>query len=423
MKNKILVFLVRGIGILINFTLSILLARLYGPNISGEYYLYFNIRILLGTLSFFGFSYTIVHYLSKYFQSKDYEKIIRIVIFSILIIIIISIFLIIISALYITSIKNTRIEKILFYIILLSIIPNNTILLLSEVYKANEKFELSIFVSNILTNLIFAIILIINNCINIKKILIYELICIIINCLINLIIVIKYIYKNKIHFKIIHKKRDFDLKNILKGFLQENITLYLVSISNIILNVFDNIIIGTMISTYKLGIFNISVKVTAIASIVLTTFNTILGQKFAINTDNAEKLKGLFIKYLRILFLIGAVYFIFIQIINNFIPQIFGIAFMESKKYIFILSIGQFITIASGPSAYFLVMTGEAKIYSKIIILTAIINIVISYCGVKIFDVYGILYSNLIINCIKNIWPLIFILKKYKIKIKDIIRN
>lgn len=425
-------FVIRGGGIVLTFAVSVILARMYGEQISGEYYIAYNFKALIISLTLMGYNYVVVHFCSPFFLNKENQKgnaILSVCAYSVLAVaIIVVLFLALFRAFFSSVIYNNSDYSTSILIVSLMVIPASLLSILAELFKSLGKTNISIITSNIVVYFLFALFIIINNNCSLNILLIKELIA-------NVIAVICMIFLNRktlvdYEIKIIKLPKLINLirKNkvyneLVTKFLKENFVMTIISISNVILTVYDTLVIGAMLSATEAALFSVANKITAIGSVCLTTVNAIVGYRFANEAyrDDKNSLDNMMIYYTRILFVLAILFAVIICIGAPVVTLIYGEGYSQCISFIRYLCIGQFILIATGPSAYFLIMTGKATQYRRIVIISAAITIVTSYLGAKFYGIIGVIFSNVLVVSVKNIWSFVMVIKDRKLKVRDFI--
>lgn len=149
------------------------------------------------------------------------------------------------------------------------------------------------------------------------------------------------------------------------------------SISQIVMNRTDTIMLGFMMEMDTVGIFSAASRIAALNIFVLAAINTVAApmlasayhgerpQQFAIILRNA--MLGSIVLTLPILCLVLTM--------PQLLLGIFGEEFVEGTMLLRILAIGQFISAITGPVAYALMVSDQEVTFAKITGLTSIANI------------------------------------------------
>ena len=169
----------------------------------------------------------------------------------------------------------------------------------------------------------------------------------------------------------------------------------------------------------EVGVFNVSLKIAQIVSLVLTVVNVIAAPKFAelFWNDKIEELKK-FIRYSSKLIFFGcSVMSLFIIIFSRELLLFFGEEFINGRIPLIILVIGQIVNSASGSVGMFMNMTGNQNAFKNIIILVLLFVTVSYLIFIPMFE--GVLGAAIVFSLgavILNVSSVIYVYKKLKIR-------
>ncbi|MCC7572289.1 MAG: oligosaccharide flippase family protein [Candidatus Methanofastidiosum sp.] len=426
----ILALFFRGSGVLLSFVLNIVLARKYGPELTGEYFIFYNFMTLVASIAFMGLSYVIVHRLTPLYgvnkseESDTGNTLLSLTVYILLANLLLVSLTIAIASPWLSKYLGGSAEYVMAIIIsAIGILPYTAIMTLAELLKALKKPNQSILAINILVNAVFICFLALNSNIAINEMLVLFGISNVIAFILIIIINLSQIKKVGLRIFSLSKtiKKTEEYKDLCRDYLNENWQLTAVGVSNVVLNVFDTLVIGNMLSSTDVAIYSIANKVVSFGSIILTTVNVVIGYKIAelSFTNNKQGLRNILVKYTRVMMPISLVYYVAAIVFSMFIPTIFGIEYDGSVNLAMVLAIGQVITIATGPCSYFLIMTGYTKKYRQIVVTTAALTIVLNIILVKLFGVYGSAISSVFVLFYKNVYTFIFAKGTVGLKISD----
>ena len=175
----------------------------------------------------------------------------------------------------------------------------------------------------------------------------------------------------------------------------------------------DILILGIFGSADELGLYSAASRVVGVTSLIIVAINSITAPKYATlyNKSDITELKKLSRNSFKITLFIGLISTITMIIFSGWILKIFGDEFIAGVNILIILSFGQGCNICLGSTSYLLSMTGKEKIMKKIMLSTAIINIIFSLLLFQIFGAYGIALSTTISIIIWKFWSLIEVKK------------
>lgn len=429
-KEIISAYLYRGSGILLVFLLNIVLTRLYGKEIAGEYYILYNFLALLSAIGFLGFGYVIVHYVTPFYSELgDRSKGNLLLTISVYCTGLISVLIIALVFLFknyfsVLLFHNGNYDKcIVFSSIIL--IPFLIVSLLSEIFKALKKPNESILATNIVVNFFFILFLLTLGDSDLEKIIFLFFIAYLVSIVLLFFKFYKLFQNTGIYLLTFKELKSSYLSNkfLCSEYISENFLLSVVSIANIVMGTCDSLIIAANLTAGDVALYTVANKVSGFGSIILTTVNSLIGFQIAdLSFQNDQKeLAKIFVKYTKIMIPLSLMYCIFAIAAAFLIPTIFGSDFTSSINLCIMLIVGQFIAIITGPCSYFAIMTGEAKKYMSITLQTAIISIITNIVFIYAWGIYGAVFSNIITLAYKNIYTFLFVKNKIHLQMREFI--
>lgn len=423
----------RGSGVILTFLLNIILARRYGAEISGYYYIFYNFLALVDSVVFMGFGYVVVHKITPYLSGNRTNDDIRrgntMLTITIYVLIVNAIIMMIVLFLFSRPLSaylcgNTS-YRVTVMITAFCIIPYTAMFLLAELLKALKKPNWSITCTNITINGLFVIMICAIGVEDVNSIMYLYLGANILSFVVMTALCVNILRDKEVYIYSLKKtKRNYLMDaEIYKAYLKENWTLTAVNVSNVILNVFDTIVIGSMLSSKDVALYSVANKVVSFGSIILTTVNAIIGYKIADLSYRGEQgaLRKVLVKYTRVMFPLGGLYYIFAVAFSFCIPFLFGQEYRESVVLAILLAVGQLITIITGPCSYFMIMTGHTKEYQRIVVYTAMLTIVLNLLLVRLFGIWGSVITSIFTLTFKNVITFVFSKNSISLKMKDFI--
>lgn len=207
------------------------------------------------------------------------------------------------------------------------------------------------------------------------------------------------------------------IRKILPGMLSKSLPMIVISSGALIMNWSDIFILGFLGLDTDIAKYSVSSKVALSGSIILMGINAVVGPIYAKKFyENKKKQIESLSKNLSLVFTIAALLFLsIIFLYENILIDIFGEKYDNSRAILITLSIGQFFNISLGSLALILRMSNNEFLLSKIIMISACINIVLSFSLFQIFGALGISISTSLSMIIWNFSCLYMIRKKLMI--------
>lgn len=203
-------------------------------------------------------------------------------------------------------------------------------------------------------------------------------------------------------------------KDDFKNSIWVALTLYSGGLLQTIRSVTNIFLLGRFGTTEDVGIFNLSLRISTVTSIMLTAILIMVSPKIAelYATGNIKKIAIVSQNATKIIFWTSVPLLLIFIFFPEFILGFFGHGFRSGWMVLIILSVGQFINAATGPVGNVLTMTGKQKAFTRVLLISTIIGVVLNFILIPYMGAEGAAYVNLISLCISNIVPL-FIVKHY----------
>lgn len=175
------------------------------------------------------------------------------------------------------------------------------------------------------------------------------------------------------------------------GLLASAMPLWGVAIASIIMENIDTILLGVWVDFKAVGIYTVAKKVAGMNSFFLGSVNTVSAPMFShLYAQNRRKeLQELAQKSTFRLFLIGLGSFLCVCLFGKLIISVWGSQFSSGWAILIILSVGQFVNVATGSVGYLLIMTGHEKQFKNNVMITSTITVLLYLLFIPVFGVLG----------------------------------
>ena len=173
----------------------------------------------------------------------------------------------------------------------------------------------------------------------------------------------------------------------------------------------STLMLGAFSSSDQVGIFGVANRTTLLVSLVLIAVNSISAPKFAALYKEGkmlqlEKMAKHSAKLMTLMTLPFAIIFI---LFSNKIMSIFGAQFSQGASLLVILTIGQFVNVASGSVGFVLMMTGHERLMRNNMAFCAFLNIVLNSILIPIYGALGAAITSAIVLILQNVIAAIMI--------------
>ncbi|MAB48733.1 MAG: hypothetical protein CMC05_08895 [Flavobacteriaceae bacterium] len=412
-------FIIKITGMTLGYIVVLLISRNYGAYGTGVYSLALNLLLSLSVFCAFGLDVMILRYVGQYGLENNNNHKLRNIYYQILSVTIpLSILVAII--LYLSS---NFITEYFFknedYSIILKIcavgLPFFTAGIINvEFLRGAKKIKISEFYRSVMRPLgVFTVLLFLNKDEDISRVIVGLVLAIFLSFVGSLLPVHNII--NNISKNIDKQKKHIKTSKLLK----EATPMMMIMVVNTLLISLASFMIEWFKTSKEVGVFNVSLKIAQIVSLVLTVVNVIAAPKFAelFWNDKIEELKK-FIRYSSKLIFFGcSVMSLFIIIFSRELLLFFGEEFINGRIPLIILVIGQIVNSASGSVGMFMNMTGNQNAFKNIIILVLLFVTVSYLIFIPMFE--GVLGAAIVFSLgavILNVSSVIYVYKKLKIR-------
>lgn len=181
--------------------------------------------------------------------------------------------------------------------------------------------------------------------------------------------------------------------------------LLLLGIIYIINSRLDVLLIGFMRTPEEVGIYNAGSKISEIITFSLFVINIGLAPMISklYISGQTEALQKLVTKTSRIALFIAIPVLLIIIFAGQYILTLFGEKFIAGYHILIILSIAQMASILAGSSNYLLIMTGNENMATTSLIISLVINVLLSVLLIPKYGIEGAAYATAISTISWNI--------------------
>ncbi|MFI8687625.1 flippase [Rossellomorea sp. NPDC077527] len=219
-----------------------------------------------------------------------------------------------------------------------------------------------------------------------------------------------YYYQNRFKFG----RLIFD-----KSYLAYSLPLLLATMMGTLINRIDIIMIGSLLSNTDVGIYQITIQVSNMVSVLLLIFNTVLAPRISelYHRGKDEELKLLYVKATRFLAVFSLITTTLLLIFSQFVLNLFGEDFVMGQTALIYRSIGQFVNIAVGGVWLMLSMTGKPKFQLYANICALLINITLNAILIPSNGINGAAFASMVTLSFTNIVGYIVVSKRFGVKV------
>lgn len=213
-------------------------------------------------------------------------------------------------------------------------------------------------------------------------------------------------------------------QNKLKNLSKIAIPLFFSNASNLNYAILV-LILGYFVTKTDIGVFSIAMQIGIIINLSLNVILPSASPKFAAlyYTSETKELQITVTKLSRILLISSIIQILIIIIFGSKILAIWGTEFAEGYLVLVILSIGQFFKVSFGCSGSLLKMAGQEKLFARISIYSAILNMILLILLIPIFGLLGAAVTNMSIQILESTSKSIFCYYKLNLIVLPFIKK
>ncbi len=192
-------------------------------------------------------------------------------------------------------------------------------------------------------------------------------------------------------------------------------SLFLTSFLQVVRGWTDTIFIARYGTEADVGIYKVAFRIATITSLTLTAFLITVAPKISeLHAKGEMKRLAMVVQNTtKLIFWTSAPALLLFILMPGFFMNIFGDEFLSGSQVLIILTIGQFISAATGPVGNLLMMTGKQDLNRNIIIGTTLFTVIINSMVIPIYGITGAALVNVAGIFLSNVIPFILIKHYY----------
>lgn len=415
MLKSIKVLIIRGLGVLLFFGVSLLLTNFFPTDEVGKYDFTRSVILIIGGLCVLGTDQAIIYYSGILLKSNKIGELKGVYTHMLVLIFTAALAIFLIFLCIPKSVINYFFDKPeayeLIFKAIVSLGPFALTLLNIDAFRAFNKTIFSEVYRNILRHfvfLVFALALLFLG----KETWVTEafLASFYFLALISTIGVYSIFNQHSDH-KIVKK---FSYKEIVT----RSYPMAISSISFFLMQSVDIILLGKYTDFNSVAYYAVAVKVATVTSLILMSINVVIAPKIAafFEAKETHNLKLVLKKSTRLIFVISIPVLLVLSVFSEFILKQFGPNFIIAQEVLWILLLGQLIKSMSGPVAVYFNMTGKQKILQIILIFGLVVNVLLNVLFIPKFGLKGAAIATTLSIFVWHFIAVVYIYRKDNVK-------
>ena len=391
------------LSIALNYTVNVLLARWMGVSDYGVFQYAYTINLVLSFVAGFGVSGAVLRFIPEYIVNQDWQHLRGILQSSWIQTLVVSIIISGCSTIWLIW-QNTLVEVKNITSLLLGVL-GVPLLALFRLQQDTARALRQIILAFAPLQLVHPILLIgisffwlkVHHHLNSILVLSFSLGILFILLGIQLLLLSRFFPREINHVSSIINWRYW---------LSVSLPLLFLDGSFMILNQMDTLLIGTMLGTKSVGIYNVASQTASVVNIILVAVNSIAAPEFASlyakgDISGLQRLTSTIAKWMFFPTLVIASGLI---LFADPILNLFGLDFVAGKWAMIALVLGQLVNVGSGSVGYLLIMTGHQNQSAKVIGICALINIALNFMAIPTLGILGAGLATGFSMALWNIW-------------------
>ncbi len=411
--GSFIAFALRIIGLIFGYVFIILITRNYGADTLGVFALASTILTMVSIIGKAGFDIALVRFISQHFTNNRLDLVKEVYYKALIIIIPLSIMISIALFMIAPLLSNEVFHKeyLVKYIrfVSIAVLPFVLINVNSQAFRGIKKVTAFAFFQYVSGFFFSALLLFILNLIfNGKENL--PILSFVIAIFTGAIFSQLYWHKNA---EFSHTQTGNSL-NVM-SLLNVSIPMMLTDAMFVIMTWMTTIMMGIFRTDTEVGIFNVTLRISAVTSITLIAINSIAAPIYAelYGKGDLKGLNKIAKQTTKLVFWSTTPILILIFLFPKYILSFFGPEFNSGWLSLLILTIGQFVNSISGPVGFILQMTGREKAFQNIVLVACLISVLLGLVIIPSYGIIGAAIANTVSLIFWNILTMFYIKKVF----------
>ncbi len=411
----ILLLAYRVIGVVLTFVVSLIVAREFGAKGAGFYYIFLSLVAGLSLVATFGYDKAIIRFIGIFLAENKLPKIKGLWLQVLISSIVMSLFLTLLLLLN----ENFVLEKLfpsyqtsnVILIVCVSSLMLSIATINSGYLRGEKKPVLASFIDNILMPLVTIISLLIFVYAyvgaNDFDVVLARFIAICVVCVVSLAAA----YKSLAIYRIKYTK--------YSKLVEESWPLFGVGVVSFLIQWSATFIIALYMSEADVGIYNTALRVVLLVAMLNFVFNNINSPYFSTDYEgkNMDKLEARAQSTAAISSLAAIIFLVPLSVFADQVLSLFGDEFREGVVVLWILAIGQFISMSCGSVGYLLMMTGNGYKQRNINLIVLVVQLILLPVLVSKYGLIGAGIVSSVAVALNNLLSLYLASSVLKIKV------
>lgn len=413
-SKSISVFVIKIVGILLFFGLTLFLTNSFNDTTVGKYDFMRSVLLVLGGVCMLGTNEAIIYYSGALTAEKSFSSIKKIYTRMIIIIAAVSLLFYLLINLTPTTLINSFFEKEnaaqIFYKVGLTLFFFALTLFNIDAIRGLKKPELSEIYRNIIRHFVFLFLAIV--------VFLYDYDHYLIEAFMVSFIILALVTTVQVLLLFRTIEGTSTTNESYKKIIKKSYPMALSAVAYFLMQTVDIIFLGKFESFDTVAHYAVAVKLATVTTIALISVNVIIAPKIAelFSSSKTEELKIIIQQGIKLTLLLSIPGIFILAFFNTFFLSLFGTAYTAAKMALYILLLGQAINIFCGSAPAYLNMTKRQSVLQRTLFLGLIVNICLNWILIPDYGMEGAAFSTAVSMLIWNTILVLYIYKKDKVK-------
>ena len=191
----------------------------------------------------------------------------------------------------------------------------------------------------------------------------------------------------------------------LRRLLALSSPLLAVSLSGLVLQWTDTLLLGVLADARAVGVYNVAMRIAQLLTFVLSSMNTLIAPQFSVlfQAGRLEELGELFRRATVAMLVLTTPPLLVLLLFPRQILALFGAEFTAGAGVLVVLAVGQFVNAVTGPVGFLLAMTRYERVLAATAAGTAVLDIALNLALIPRYGILGAGVATSVSLVLKNL--------------------
>lgn len=194
--------------------------------------------------------------------------------------------------------------------------------------------------------------------------------------------------------------------------------LFWITSVQLVMSLADTLMLGVFFEADQIGVYNVALRLASLVSLILIAVNTVLPPRFSALWAEGRKdeLRRLARQTTVFLWITSVPVVLLFVLWPSDLLQLFGPEFVDGRFALVVLTLGQFVNVATGPVGYLLIMSGHEWLLRNVVVVATITNITLDLLLIPTFGVNGAAVASAVSLALLNLAALVLVRRRLSLR-------